>query len=116
VLPIFILKLAHRDNDENNHCHRQEDINSHHAHIVPDSGIARELTLGVTQHCPLMQRGNFAPIYPDDGVGFDRGSGNFGRWRSAAVDDPIVNTDVAPAGRKIIAPYLDPDRLTDRQA
>jgi hypothetical protein len=34
VSPIFILKLARRDNDENNNCHRQEDINPHHAHIV----------------------------------------------------------------------------------
>ena len=26
-----------------------------------------------------------------------------------AVGDPIVNTDAAPAGHKIIAPYLEPD-------
>jgi hypothetical protein len=37
VLPIFILKLAHRDNDENNNCHRQEDINPHHDHIALSS-------------------------------------------------------------------------------
>jgi len=71
VLPIFILKLAHRDNDENNNCHRQEDINPHHAHIVSNRGIVRTLTLGANQHCPLMQCGSFPLIYPDDAAGFD---------------------------------------------
>jgi hypothetical protein len=52
VSPIFILKLAHRDNDENNNCHRQEDINPHHAHIS-NRGIARTPTIGANQHCPL---------------------------------------------------------------
>ena len=80
MLPIFIVKLAHRDNDENNNCHRQEDINPHHAHIVSNRGIVRTLTLGANQHCPLMQCGSFPPIYPDDAAGFDWVSGNFGRW------------------------------------
>ncbi|SRR5258707_15417273 len=132
MLPIFILKLAYRDNDENNNCHRQEDINPHHDHIASNNGIARELTLGCKPALSLVQCGSFPPIYPDDGVEVGWVSRNFGRWRFSArqvaanrarpgmgvaaeypdgqaVGDPIVNTDAAPAGHKIIAPYLEPD-------
>jgi hypothetical protein len=96
VLPAFILKLACRDSDENNNCHRQEDINQHHANIVSNRGIARTLTPGANQHRPLMQCGGFPSIYPVDAVGFDWVSGNFGRW---AISEREVAANRA-SGRK----------------
>jgi len=121
VSPIFILELAHRDNDENNNCHRQEDINPYHAHIVLNRGIARTPTIGANQHCPLSNVAASLPftlMTPYGSIGFQeisvtgRSAGakcqHIRDWSSSrygvaaeyrdgqAVGDPIVNAVAAP--------------------
>jgi hypothetical protein len=102
VLPIFILKLAHRDNDENNNCHRQEDINPH---IASNNGIARKLTLGANQHCLLCNVAASLPFTPMTAwrsVGFQEISvaGDFSARQvvMAAVDGPVHVESPIPIG------------------